>query len=89
MLNWNDVIKLANNGNPPPDRRVEHTPEEWKALLTPEKKAEHEELIPTGRLNEPSDIASALLFLVCDLSANVTGQTLVVDGGVTARYAFQ
>jgi NAD(P)-dependent dehydrogenase (short-subunit alcohol dehydrogenase family) len=60
-----------------------------KALLTPEKKADHEALIPTGRLNEPSDIASALLFLVCDLSANITGQTLVVDGGVTARYAFQ
>lgn len=62
-----------------------------KALLDqdPEKKAAHEELIPTGRLNQPSEIASALLFLVCDLSSNVTGQTLVVDGGVTSRYAFQ
>jgi 3-oxoacyl-[acyl-carrier protein] reductase len=60
-----------------------------RAMLTPEKKAAHEELIPTGRLNEPADIASALLFLVSDLSANVTGQTLVVDGGVTSRYAFQ
>ena len=37
MLNWNDVIRLANHGNPPPDRRVDHTPEEWKALLTPEQ----------------------------------------------------
>jgi NAD(P)-dependent dehydrogenase (short-subunit alcohol dehydrogenase family) len=59
------------------------------ALLTPEKRAEHEALIPTGRLNKPADIAAALLFLVTDLSANVTGQTLVVDGGVTCRYAFQ
>jgi NAD(P)-dependent dehydrogenase (short-subunit alcohol dehydrogenase family) len=56
---------------------------------SPQTKAAHEALIPTGRLNEPADIASALLFLVSDLSANVTGQTLVVDGGVTSRYAFQ
>ncbi|MCW2526269.1 MAG: short-chain dehydrogenase/reductase [Pseudonocardiales bacterium] len=60
-----------------------------KGLLTPETQAKHEDLIPTGRLNEPSDIASALLFMVSDLSANITGQTLVVDGGVTSRYAFQ
>jgi hypothetical protein len=24
MLTWNDVIRLARNGNPPPDKRVEH-----------------------------------------------------------------
>jgi NAD(P)-dependent dehydrogenase (short-subunit alcohol dehydrogenase family) len=59
------------------------------AMLTPETRAAHEALIPTGRLNQPADIASALLFLVSDLSANITGQTLVVDGGVTCRYAFQ
>src|SRR6202034_2244896 len=59
------------------------------AALTPERRAAHEALLPTGRLNQPADIASALLFLVSDLSANLTGQTLVVDGGVTSRYAFQ
>jgi NAD(P)-dependent dehydrogenase (short-subunit alcohol dehydrogenase family) len=59
------------------------------AALTPARRTEHEALLPTGRLNEPADIASALLFLVSDLSANLTGQTLVVDGGVTSRYAFQ
>ena len=37
MLKWLDVIKLAENGNPAPDRRVEKTLEEWKALLTPEQ----------------------------------------------------
>ncbi len=35
MLKWLDVIKFANNGNPTPDKRVEKTQEEWKALLTP------------------------------------------------------
>ncbi len=37
MLKWLDVIKFANNGSPAPDKRVEKTPEEWKALLTPEQ----------------------------------------------------
>ena len=37
MLKWLDVIKFASNGNPAPDKRVEKTQEEWKALLTPEQ----------------------------------------------------
>ncbi len=37
MLNWNDVIKFTNNGNPTPDRRVEKTAAEWKEILTPEQ----------------------------------------------------
>ena len=37
MLKWLDVLKFANNGNPEPDRRVEKTDEEWKAILTPEQ----------------------------------------------------
>lgn len=36
---------------------------------------------PTGRLSYPSDIASALLFLLSPLSAQITGTSLVVDGG--------
>jgi peptide methionine sulfoxide reductase msrA/msrB len=37
MLKWADIIKLAGNGNPIPDKRVEKTPEEWKAVLTQEQ----------------------------------------------------
>ncbi len=37
MLNWTDVIRFATHGNPEPERRVEKSPEEWKALLTPEQ----------------------------------------------------
>ena len=36
MLNWNDVIKFANHGNPAPDRRVEKSDDEWRAQLNPE-----------------------------------------------------
>jgi 3-oxoacyl-[acyl-carrier protein] reductase len=39
--------------------------------------------IPLGRLGEPSDIARAVLFLVSDEAAYVTGTTLVVDGGMS------
>ena len=37
MLKWLDVIRIANSGNPLPDRRVEKTDVEWKKILTPEQ----------------------------------------------------
>lgn len=37
MINWNDVIRYANNGSPKPDRRVEKTEEEWARELSPEQ----------------------------------------------------
>ena len=37
MLNWNDIIKFANHGNPKPSRRVEKTEDEWRAILSPEQ----------------------------------------------------
>lgn len=36
-MNWNDVMRYANNGSPAPSKRVEKTEEEWKTLLTPEQ----------------------------------------------------
>lgn len=36
-MNWNDVITLADRGNPAPERRVEKSDEEWCALLPPEQ----------------------------------------------------
>jgi NAD(P)-dependent dehydrogenase (short-subunit alcohol dehydrogenase family) len=43
---------------------------------------------PLGRVALPADIAAAILFLSCDLSAYITGQTLVVDGGVGAKFPY-
>lgn len=40
---------------------------------------------PLGRLGEPEDIAAAVAFLASDDAAWITGQTLVVDGGLTLR----
>jgi 3-oxoacyl-[acyl-carrier protein] reductase len=39
---------------------------------------------PLGRLGEAADIADAVVFLASDQARFVTGQTLVVDGGLTA-----
>lgn len=50
---------------------------------------EHEELFvqaqPMNRLIEPDDIAGAAVWLAGDDSRQVTGTTLTVDGGFTAR----
>ena len=42
---------------------------------------------PIGRVGQPTDIASAMLFLASDQSSWVTGTQLVVDGGLLAGYA--
>ena len=37
MLNWNDVIRFANHGNPDPDQKISKTAQEWKTLLSPDQ----------------------------------------------------
>jgi glucose 1-dehydrogenase len=41
-------------------------------------------ITPTGRPSYVEDIANAVLFFVSPASRQITGQTLVVDGGWTA-----
>lgn len=39
--------------------------------------------IPLGRLGEPRDVADAVAFLASDAARYVTGQALVIDGGLS------
>jgi len=38
---------------------------------------------PAGRIGEPDDVADVVVFLCSDLARFVTGQNIVVDGGMT------
>jgi len=42
---------------------------------------QQEDLTPTGRLSSAEDIGNVALFLASDLASNITGTTIVVDGG--------
>ena len=41
--------------------------------------------VPLGRMARPEDVALAILYLASDESAHVTGTSIPVDGGYTAR----
>jgi 3-oxoacyl-[acyl-carrier protein] reductase len=53
------------------------------AAMTPEARAGMAGQIPLERLGSPMDVAGAVAFLASDLASYITGQVLVVDGGIT------
>jgi 3-oxoacyl-[acyl-carrier protein] reductase len=55
---------------------------EMTASLPDEARATLLEQIALGRLGRPEDVAGTVLFLASDLAAYITGQVLVVDGGM-------
>jgi 3-oxoacyl-[acyl-carrier protein] reductase len=52
------------------------------AAMTPEARAALSGQIPLERLGAPADVAGVVAFLASDYAAYVTGQTIVVDGGM-------
>jgi 3-oxoacyl-[acyl-carrier protein] reductase len=53
---------------------TENLPEEWRGFLL--------QATPLGRLGAPRDVATAVRFLCSDEAAFVTGEVLLVDGGL-------
>jgi len=50
--------------------------------LGPQGLEQAAEFIPMGRVGEPEDIADVAVFLASDAAGYITGQTIVVDGGL-------
>jgi NAD(P)-dependent dehydrogenase (short-subunit alcohol dehydrogenase family) len=55
----------------------------------PEVRAARTAAVPLGRLGTEDDVARTVYFLASDDAAYVSGQTLLVDGAVTASILAQ
>lgn len=62
------------------------TPLLAELMSDPARRARRLVHIPMGRLGQAHEIANAALFLASDESSLMTGQSLIVDGGITAAY---
>jgi NAD(P)-dependent dehydrogenase (short-subunit alcohol dehydrogenase family) len=63
-----------------------HTPGTAPVLADPAFRADVEERIAgLHRIGEPMDVAGAVVFLASPAASLITGTTLLVDGGWTAR----
>ena len=54
-------------------------------IITEEQLNNDIENYPLKRFGEPDDVANAIIYLLSDASSWVTGTSIVVDGGLTAR----
>lgn len=45
----------------------------------------YKKYIPLGRMGKPEDIVDAIMFLVGNKSNYITGQNIIIDGGLTLR----
>ena len=62
-----------------------HTPltDSWLGGKKPETRRHYEKKILLGRIGEAADCAGTAVFLLSPASAYITGQVIVVDGGLT------
>lgn len=56
------------------DMHIDWTPEDLKKIISN---------IPLNRIGKPEEIAQTVLFLACDLSNFITGETININGGIS------
>ncbi|WP_372605574.1 SDR family NAD(P)-dependent oxidoreductase, partial [Actibacterium sp.] len=59
------------------------TPLTAKVYADADVTAAREALVPLGRIGQPDDIAEAIVYLGSPAASYVTGQTLLIDGGIS------
>jgi NAD(P)-dependent dehydrogenase (short-subunit alcohol dehydrogenase family) len=57
------------------------------SAYTPEVRRTYEQRIPVGHIGTADEVADVILFLASDAARYVTGQEIVVDGGLTINGA--
>ena len=63
-----------------------HTPGTEEYLSVPKNRADTiDRIAALHRIGEPMEVASAVVFLASDAASLVTGHTMLIDGGWTAR----
>jgi NAD(P)-dependent dehydrogenase (short-subunit alcohol dehydrogenase family) len=63
-----------------------HTPGTEEYLAVPENRADTiERIAALHRIGEPMEVAGAVVFLASDAASLITGHTMLIDGGWTAR----
>jgi NAD(P)-dependent dehydrogenase (short-subunit alcohol dehydrogenase family) len=58
------------------------------AVMSPERYAEMSSTTPLRKLGCPEDIAGAILFFASPMASHVTGQMLLVDGGISVNFPY-
>ncbi len=62
------------------------TPMSEGIYLIPSVLRQREALVPAGRISTPKDIAESVLFLASDRASYISGQEVLVDGGLTQAW---